>query len=58
MDLGYLGCFHVAKRRQKRRDGFCEARLAGAGRADHQEMVTPCYRDLERPLGRLLSADC
>ena len=45
------------ERRQDRRQPRGEHRLAGAGRADHQQIVPAGRRDLERALGALLSLD-
>ena len=41
--------------RQKARQAFSEHGLAGAGRADHQQVMPARRRDFERPLGRFLT---
>ena len=45
------------QRRQDRRQPPGEHRLAGAGRADHQDVVPAGGGDGQRPLGELLAAD-
>ena len=45
------------ERRQDRGQARREHRLAGAGRADHQQIVPARRRDLERALGALLALD-
>jgi hypothetical protein len=49
--------FGRRERRQDRRQALRQHRLAGAGRADHQEIVAAGGGDLERALGGLLSLD-
>ena len=45
------------ERRQDRRQPLRQHRLARAGRAAHQKIMAAGCRDLERPLGALLSLD-
>ena len=45
------------QRRQDRRQSRCQHRLAGAGRADHQQVVSTGGGDFERALGALLTLD-
>ena len=53
-DLEQLG---RRERRQDRRQPRRQHRLAGAGRADHQQIVSARRRDLERALRALLALD-
>ena len=53
-DLERLG---RRERRQQAGQALRQHRLAGAGRADHQQIVAAGGRDLERALGRLLALD-
>ena len=57
VDLGDLERLLEARRRQDARQPPREHRLAGAGRADHQQVVAPRRGDLEGALGVLLTAD-
>ena len=59
-DRGDHRDFEQLRRRERRQDRGQprrEHRLAGAGRADHQEIVPAGRRDLERALGALLALD-
>ncbi len=49
--------FRRRERRQDRRQPRRQHRLAGAGRADHQQIVPARRRDFERALGALLALD-
>ncbi len=49
--------FGRRQRRQDRGQPGCQHRLAGAGRADHQEMMSAGRGKLERALGAFLSLD-
>jgi hypothetical protein len=57
MNLGQLKRGLEFERRQYCRQPAREHRLAGAGRADQQDVVRAGRGDFERPLGRLLAAD-
>ena len=59
-DRGDHGNLEQLRRRERRQDGGeprRQHRFAGAGRADHQEVVAAGGRDLERALGALLALD-
>ena len=56
MDSRRLQAFFKTHRRQDRRDAFGEHRLAGAGRPDHEHVVTAGHRDFNRAFGMVLSA--
>src|SRR5258707_1183548 len=47
----------VGQRRQDGRQPRGQHRLAGAGRADHEQIVAPGGGDFERALGALLALD-
>ena len=57
VDLGDLERLLEARRRQDARQPPRQHRLAGAGRADHQQVVAARRGDLEGALGVLLTAD-
>ena len=57
VDLGGLERFFKSERRKDRRQTFGEHRLAGAGRADHENVVAAGGGDLECTLGGLLTAN-
>ena len=54
-DLGHVESLTKLERRQDPREAAREHRLAGAGRAAEQEMMSARGRHLERPLGLLLA---
>ena len=47
----------AVRARQNRRHALGQHRLAGAGRAEHQQIVPAGRGDRDRPLGHLLAAD-
>ena len=57
VDLGGLERFFEAQRREDRRQALGQHGLAGAGRADHQDVVAAGGGDFERALGDVLAAD-
>ena len=57
VDRARLDCLVGIERRQDRRKGSREQRLAGAGWPDEQKVVRTRRRDLERALWRLLPDD-
>ena len=57
MDLGGLEGFVEAERREDRGEPAGEHGFAGAGRADHQDVVAAGGGDFEGALGGLLAAD-
>lgn len=57
MDLRRFERFGDRQRRQDRRQPACEHRLTRARSADHQYVVAPRCRNLQRPLGPRLSLD-
>ena len=57
VDLGGLESFVEGEGREDRGQTFGEHRLAGAGRTDHEDVVTACGGDFEGALGGLLSTD-
>ena len=57
VDLGGLERLFEAQRREDRGQALGEHRLAGAGRADHEDVVAAGGGDLERALGDVLAAD-
>ncbi len=57
MDLRGLDRFLKGQRRKDSGESFCEHRFAGAGRADHQNVVAARRRHFERALGAGLAAD-
>jgi hypothetical protein len=56
LDAGDLEGLVVGERRQDSREPAREHRLAGAGRADHQQAVSASGGDLQRPASVGLSA--
>ncbi len=52
-----LTCLVLGEPRQQARRGSSQQRLAGAGRADEQQVVTSCQRHLQRPARVFLTAD-
>ena len=57
VDLGHLQLFFVGKRRQNAGNALAGHAFAYAGRADHQQPVTPGSSYLRCPLYGLLTAD-
>ena len=57
VDLGGFERFFEAQRRQDGRQALGEHGFAGAGRADHEDVVAAGGGDFERALGDVLAAD-
>ncbi len=57
VDLGGLQRLFEAQRREDRRQPLGEHGFAGAGRADHEDVVATGGGDFERALGGMLAAD-
>ena len=57
VDLGGLEGFFETQRREDRGQALGEHGLAGAGRADHEDVVAAGGGDFERALGDVLAAD-
>ena len=57
VDLGGLERFFEGERREDRRQALGEHGLAGAGRADHEDVVAAGGGDFESALGGVLAAD-
>jgi hypothetical protein len=57
VDHAHLQRFRRIERRQQARQALRQHRLAGAGRSDHQQIVTAGGGNLDRPLRRLLPLD-